>query len=44
VTAYRMLNDGELAVPPGVGHVITPQKIQTTIDFLPRRGGAKASG
>ena len=44
VTAYRMLKDGELAVLPGVGHVITPQKIQMTIDFLRRRGGAKASG
>lgn len=36
VTAYRMLPDGELAVLPGVGHIITPSKVHVTVDFLLR--------
>jgi pimeloyl-ACP methyl ester carboxylesterase len=37
VTAYRMLQDGELAVLPNTGHLITPAVIQTTIEFFQRR-------
>lgn len=37
--AYRALPDGEFAVVPGVGHVITAEKIDLTIDFLSRRLG-----
>ncbi len=35
--AFRALPDGEFAVVPGVGHVITKEKIDLTIDFLLRR-------
>ena len=37
VTAYRALNQGDLAVLPDTGHVITPAKIESTIDFLERQ-------
>jgi pimeloyl-ACP methyl ester carboxylesterase len=37
VTAYRALNQGELAVLPGTGHVITPAKLESTIDFFERQ-------
>jgi len=35
-TAYRQLASGELAVVPGTGHVITPAKIELTLDFFTR--------
>lgn len=34
--AYRLLADGELAILPDHGHVITPAAVQLTIDFLRR--------
>lgn len=37
VAAYRMLQDGELAVLPDTGHVITPAAVKTTIEFFERR-------
>ena len=37
VTAYRMLPDGELAILPNTGHLITPAVIQATIEFFQRR-------
>jgi len=37
VTAYRHLQDGELAILPGHGHYIPPAAIQTTVEFLERR-------
>jgi pimeloyl-ACP methyl ester carboxylesterase len=36
VTAYRQLADGEIAVLPGTGHVITAAKIELTLDFFGR--------
>jgi pimeloyl-ACP methyl ester carboxylesterase len=43
VTAYRMLQDGELAVLPETGHLITPEVVQTTIEFFERRQAASTS-
>jgi pimeloyl-ACP methyl ester carboxylesterase len=45
VAAYRKLQDGELALLPGVGHFIPPLKIQLYIDFVQRHAmsGARAS-
>jgi len=40
VTSYRALQDGELAVLPDTGHLITPAGIDATIDFLTRRGAS----
>ena len=37
VTAYQMLHDGELAVQPNTGHLITPAVIGATIEFFERR-------
>ncbi|HUO75228.1 MAG TPA: alpha/beta hydrolase [Solirubrobacteraceae bacterium] len=37
VTAYRALQDGELAVLPNTGHLITLAAVQATIEFLERR-------
>ena len=37
VTAYRMLQDGELAILPNTGHLITPAAIETTIEFFERQ-------
>jgi pimeloyl-ACP methyl ester carboxylesterase len=37
VTAYRALQDGELAVLPNTGHLITPGAVQATIDFFERQ-------
>jgi pimeloyl-ACP methyl ester carboxylesterase len=34
--AYRMLGEGELAILPGQGHVISPAAVEVTIDFLRR--------
>jgi pimeloyl-ACP methyl ester carboxylesterase len=34
--AYRQLASGEIAVVPGTGHVITPAKIELTLDFFSR--------
>ena len=34
--AYRMLGEGELAILPGEGHVISPAAVEVTIDFLGR--------
>ena len=34
--AYRQLASGELAVLPGTGHIITPAKIELTLDFFGR--------
>ena len=36
VTAYRALPNGELAILPDTGHVITPAAIGATIEFLDR--------
>jgi len=36
VAAYRTLQNGELAVLPDVGHVISPLKVQVTVAFLLR--------
>ena len=36
--AYRALPAGEYAVVPGVGHEITAEKVDCTIDFLRRKG------
>ncbi len=36
LSAYRQLADGEIAVVPGTGHVITPAKIELTLDFFDR--------
>jgi pimeloyl-ACP methyl ester carboxylesterase len=47
VTAFRKLPAGELAIVPGVGHIITPLKVQLAIDFLRRQaatGQGSASG
>jgi pimeloyl-ACP methyl ester carboxylesterase len=40
VAAYRKLPDGELAILPGEGHVISPSKVQITIDFLSRHSAS----
>jgi pimeloyl-ACP methyl ester carboxylesterase len=40
VTAYRKLRTGELAVMPNTEHVITPGKIDATIDFLLRHSAS----
>ncbi|HEX4427774.1 MAG TPA: hypothetical protein VHZ96_00745, partial [Frankiaceae bacterium] len=37
VTAYRMLQDGELAVLPDTGHLITPAVVEATIEFFERQ-------
>ena len=37
VTAYRMLQHGELAILPNTGHLITPAAIETTIEFFERQ-------
>lgn len=42
VAAYRQLQNGELAVVPGLGHVLSPQKIQIYIEFLERHVGPRA--
>ena len=34
--AYRMLGEGELAILPGEGHVISPAAVEVAIDFLGR--------
>ena len=34
--AYRMLDEGELAILPGQGHVISPAAVEVAIDFLGR--------
>jgi pimeloyl-ACP methyl ester carboxylesterase len=36
IAAYRQLPAGEIAVLPGTGHVITPGKIERTLDFFRR--------
>jgi pimeloyl-ACP methyl ester carboxylesterase len=36
VEAYRMLDEGELAILPGEGHVISPAALELAIDFLGR--------
>lgn len=41
-TAYRMLQDGELAVLPDTGHLITPEVIETTVAFFERRLASSA--
>jgi pimeloyl-ACP methyl ester carboxylesterase len=40
VTAYRMLQDGELGVLPDTGHLITPKVVDSTIEFFDRRLGS----
>ena len=37
VTAYRQLPDGELAILPNTGHLITTAAIETTIEFFERQ-------
>ena len=49
VTAYRMLQHGELAILPNTGHLITPAAIETTIEFFERQlsspsGSTSAAG
>lgn len=44
VTAYRMLEDGELAILPNTGHLISPAVIETTIEFFERRLAAPGAG
>ena len=34
IAAYRQLGDGELAVVPGTGHVITSAKVELTLGFF----------
>jgi pimeloyl-ACP methyl ester carboxylesterase len=41
--AYRALQDGELAVLPNTGHLITPGAVRATIEFLERRLGSRDS-
>jgi pimeloyl-ACP methyl ester carboxylesterase len=36
VQAYRMLGEGELAILPGEGHVISPASVEAAIGFLGR--------
>jgi len=36
VAAYRALQQGELAVLPNTGHVLTPSAVGTTIELLAR--------
>lgn len=43
VTAYRTLQNAELAILPNLGHLITPAVVQTTIDFLQRHSNPPAS-
>ncbi len=38
VQVYRMLPAGELAILPGLAHAITPEIVETAIDFLERHG------
>jgi pimeloyl-ACP methyl ester carboxylesterase len=38
-TAFRCLKRGELAILPGVGHVITPSGVQAIVEFLRRTDG-----
>jgi pimeloyl-ACP methyl ester carboxylesterase len=38
LTAYRALEDGELAILPNTGHVITEAGIAAMVDFLTRHG------
>ena len=35
--AYRALYDGELAVLPNTGHLITPEAVEATVEFFERR-------
>jgi len=37
VRAYRALADGELAVVPATGHIITPPLVELMVEFLERR-------
>jgi pimeloyl-ACP methyl ester carboxylesterase len=43
VTAYRMLQNGELAILPDTGHLITPAAIETTIEFFERQLASPSS-
>jgi fermentation-respiration switch protein FrsA (DUF1100 family) len=36
-TAYRAVPDGELAVLPNTGHLISPAAVQATLEFFERR-------
>ena len=40
-TAYRALQDGELAVLPNTGHLIDSDAVHATIEFLRRRLGSR---
>jgi pimeloyl-ACP methyl ester carboxylesterase len=42
VAAYRTLPDGELAILPGIGHVISPLKVQVSVDFLLRHAAPQS--
>ena len=37
VRAYRTLPQGELAVVPNTGHIITPPLVEVMVEFLERR-------
>jgi pimeloyl-ACP methyl ester carboxylesterase len=41
ITAYRMLQQGELAVLPNHGHFISPSAVQVSIEFLERHQHAR---
>jgi pimeloyl-ACP methyl ester carboxylesterase len=43
VQAYRALANGELAVLPATGHLITPQAVQVAIDFFERQVAGPAT-
>jgi pimeloyl-ACP methyl ester carboxylesterase len=42
VVAYRKLPAGQLAIVPGAGHVISPLKVQISIDFLLRHAASRS--
>ena len=37
VRAYRALPQGELAIVPNTGHIITPPLVEVMVEFLERR-------
>ena len=42
VEAYRMLEQGELAIVPDHGHFISPSAVRITIEFLERHPGGRS--
>ena len=41
VTTYRSLRDGELAILPNTGHVITPLSVSIMQEFFSRHTGER---